>query len=760
MLTPAEANLVVPAKASGDAWIFGALALMMAVVPAVGVPHEEMLQDTLKSALVAFGTLGAALAFLVLRARKGQPLPIFRWHPGLLLPVLLALGSLSSMVWSHTYLAAVESIRWTLLALLAWVCMNVVSVARMPQFAMMVHVGAGLASLWGALQFWVDLSWFPQGPNPASTFVNRNFAAEWVVVAFPFSVWALLQLKHAVGIAFMALSLGLNVVFLCMTGTRSALVCLAVLACTMPWVIKGLWPCLPASRWTRQVRWLCGTVFLASIINLGLLPSGNPRILAENQAQTSNFSAFHRAYLRSESTLRAEEYTRHSFSVRLTMWRATWAMIKARPFSGVGGGAWEVDIPLYQEPGAQLETDYYAHNEYLQVVGEYGLIGWVFLLGLLGFFAHQAYLLWTGVRHLRTSKGNPAEHPALQWRTVACLSLASLLLVSLAGFPWHLATTGAMLALCLGIMTGLAPERVPATGQYQPWYTRWMASWPLPGMRVARFGAATCAISLPLAAYITWQAARSEQLIVHAVKMALTISASGQAEHPKWVATKTAMLDSLKAGIAINPHYRKITPMVADELARWGDWRNAVWVWESVAASRPHVVVLLTNIARGHIQLGDLDTALAYLIRAKALQPNASTVVSLEVILLSRSGQIPEAAELARKSLDTGTYDLDLLNAAVVLASQVNDEDLALSALTKRNARWPRLAVDGWLKIGHIHASGTKHRNDELAVLAYAEALRLAGPAGRPLIMAHIPENMQQKAMSLVPAGQPPTLQP
>jgi hypothetical protein len=33
--------------------------------------------------------------------------------------------------------------------------------------------------------------------------------------------------------------------------------------------------------------------------------------------------------------------------VRLVMWKATARIIKARPFSGVGAGAWEVDIPLY-----------------------------------------------------------------------------------------------------------------------------------------------------------------------------------------------------------------------------------------------------------------------------------------------------------------------------------------------------------------------------------------------------------------------------
>ena len=43
--------------------------------------------------------------------------------------------------------------------------------------------------------------------------------------------------------------------------------------------------------------------------------------------------------------------------------------------AGLGAGAWENRIPLYQADGAQLETDYYVHNEFLQLVAEYGLVG-------------------------------------------------------------------------------------------------------------------------------------------------------------------------------------------------------------------------------------------------------------------------------------------------------------------------------------------------------------------------------------------------
>ena len=107
------------------------------------------------------------------------------------------------------------------------------------------------------------------------------------------------------------------------------------------------------------------------------------------------------------------------------------------------------------------------------------------------------------------------------------------------------------------------------------------------------------------------------------------------------------MLRLIEEGIAINPHYRKITPMVADELAKWGDWKNAVWIWESVLGSRPYVAAIMTNVARGYAQMGQPDQAMAMLERAKVLQPKALSVRSLEVILLSRNGNEPQALAIA-----------------------------------------------------------------------------------------------------------------
>lgn len=62
------------------------LAAMMLLTPAVGVPHEYMLQDTLKSMVIAFGTLSAAWLLLWQNRQRNEPL---QWHGVLWLPLLL-----------------------------------------------------------------------------------------------------------------------------------------------------------------------------------------------------------------------------------------------------------------------------------------------------------------------------------------------------------------------------------------------------------------------------------------------------------------------------------------------------------------------------------------------------------------------------------------------------------------------------------------------------------------------------------------------
>jgi O-antigen ligase len=719
-------TLSLPVEIVRGDWTVIILALMMFLAPAVGVPHEEMLQDTLKSIVVSFAVLGAGLMFFWHQRNRRDAL---RWHALMWLPLALMFYAIGSMAWSHAYLGGVEAIRWFILGLLLWLGLNTLSRERVPLLFWGIHWGAVVASLWTALQFWTDFRYFPQGPNPASTFVNRNFFAEFVVCTLPFSAMLIARVKDPALIALLAFTTAFNLVAIMMTGTRSALLAMLAMVLVLPVILYRYRKQFAFSAWSASSRILLFGVLLGSTLGLGLIHTGNPKLIEEHRLEQRGMNALERAFARSKSMTQTEEYTQRSFSVRLVMWKATARIIKARPFSGVGAGAWEVDIPLYQDEGSQLETDYYVHNEILQLLAEYGLVGWLFLLALLGYLIQAAW---------KTLKADtPEEQAEAPLRAITLLAMLMFLIISNAGFPWRMASTGALFALMLAIL-GASDARLGYSGVTACTRIPWKPAH-------SQVGAVVTMVCLALAAFIAQQAAESESKIVRAVKYALSVTQSGDYQNPRWDKTKREMLTLIKEGIDINPHYRKITPMVADELAKWGDWRNAVWIWESVLDSRPYVVAIMSNVARGYAQMGQNEKALEYLKRAKELQPKATSVNSLEVILLSRTGKEAQAYKQTKELVAAGTYDFDLINAAYVLGARAKDWPMAINALELRSERWPEQKADGLFKLGGIYASVAEIKDEDKALAAYRSALAATPEANRAALRAQIPPAYQAR---------------
>ncbi|HSV52284.1 MAG TPA: O-antigen ligase family protein [Burkholderiaceae bacterium] len=703
---PSPAGISAPGEVVQGDWTIAILAMTMLLAPALGVPNEEMLQDTLKSMVVSFGALGAAALFFWQQRNRSQAL---RWHALMWLPLGLMAYALGSMAWSHTYLAGVEAIRWFIFSLLLWLGLNTLSRDRVPVLARGIHWGAVVASLWAALQFWVDFKLFPQGPNPASTFVNRNFFAEFVVCTLPFSVLLLAQARSSSQVALLAFTTGFNIVAILMTGTRSALLALLALCVVLPVLLLLYRRQFAFSAWDKATRVLALGVLLITVLGMGLIPTGNSALVQDHATAQRGLTPLERSFSRTASMTLSKEYTEGSFAVRLVMWKATMRIIKERPLSGVGAGAWEVDIPLYQAEGSQLETDYYVHNEILQLLAEYGLLGWAFLLLLLAYLARAAWITWRA----RT----PEELAEAPVRAIALAAMLAFLVVSNAGFPWRMASTGAMFALVLALLAA-SDIRVGLNSALLGQRLAWRPA-------VSRGLVAASLACTALALYISQKAIDCERDIVRAVRLALAVSADANPNDPRWDRVKADMLNLVERGIAVNPHYRKLTPMVADNLARWGDWRNAIWVWDSVATSRPYVVAILTNIARGYIQGRNFDAARAYLERARKIQPNALTVLSLEVILLGRTGREADAIRIMKSHFKDNVYDFDMANSAYLFGSYAKDWELALQGLQLIIKSWPDQAANAWVKTGNIYASSEFH-DEAKALAAYRAAMDAA----------------------------------
>jgi O-antigen ligase len=689
---------------------------MMFMAPAMGVPSEELLQDTLKSILVSMFTLSAVFVFFAFQWLRRQSIQL---HAGMLLPVLLTVYALVSMVWSHRYLAAVEAVRWFVIALITFLSANTLSLLRVTRIAWGIHWGSLVASLWTALQYWFDFGLFPQGASPASTFVNRNFFAEFVVCALPFSMYLTHQTTNKWLTRLLATSIGVQISALMMAGTRSALVALIALiafTCTI-FAVKvyqaKVWP-------TRSRSLFIAAWILVEVIGMGMIPGKNHHINLE----TGGATFIQRALSRTTSVVQPLEYTQGSMSIRASLWRTTGDMINRHWLTGVGAGAWEVYEPLFQSPDQYLETDYYAHNDILQTLSEYGIVGWFFLFGLTSYLIWAAKLTW-----LQRFGTHADEIPP---RLTVLASLFILFLVSNAGFPMRLATTCALFAVCIGLLMASDLRILSA----RPSGISRNFIWNRNQSKLALIATTACICT---ALYIVGQAIVCESKLTRALKVALTISQSERPNDPRWDSAKNQMLAWTKEAIAINPHYRKLTPSVADALAGWGDWTNAGLIWESTIASRPYVSGILMNLARSQINAGNFKQAENYLKRSMVIQPMAITNSALQVQLLVRTKQLTQAKIIVEDLLRKGRFNEEITVLGYALGKQSNDSELIVLSLESRIAKWPDQEIDARLKLGDYY----KDLGAAYSVQAfsnYQKAITKGGATYRDELLNIVPE--------------------
>ena len=126
-------------KALRTGMVVWLLTLMMVLVPAIGAHPWAWTPDTPKTILLTGFTLGAAFVFFWSRRNR---LDGVVFHGVILLPLGLALYAVGSMMWSHTYLAGGEAVRWLLFSLVLWLGANVFTPVRVTHLAWGIHVGA------------------------------------------------------------------------------------------------------------------------------------------------------------------------------------------------------------------------------------------------------------------------------------------------------------------------------------------------------------------------------------------------------------------------------------------------------------------------------------------------------------------------------------------------------------------------------------------------------------------------------------------
>jgi O-antigen ligase len=408
-------------RAVGWAVVLLGYVLLQAIPLPVGV--LRVLSPGRAPSVDALERIGAKLRFASLSASPTATFQSFLLVCGYLL-VFLLVRALGRRLWDRRWLAV-----WPIVA---------------------------IAALEGGLGLWQNFGRTGEAAQ-WGTYVNHNHYSGFLEMALPFAVMypvALLGRARRRGKASLAPSLAACGVF----GLAALIVAGIIHSFSRMGFIAMLFSILvmaalafvssPVSwfRRSRKRRWgAAGLLAVALLAGVAFLPSER-LILRFAELTSSDPTAGGRAKL----------------------WAATIPLIKAYPVFGCGLGGYET-VFLKFKTFDPLVRDDFAHNDYLQLLAELGLVGFAML-------AVAACSLVRSTLHQAVASQDPEE----RYFAVACAgALAAILLHSLADFNLYIPAN----AMLLAWIAGMSPQARPAPAILNRWEQ--LASGPAQGLRAA-----------------------------------------------------------------------------------------------------------------------------------------------------------------------------------------------------------------------------------------------------------------------------------
>ena len=276
------------------------------------------------------------------------------------------------------------------LALTAMMVSSVVdSVNRMRGVYVAIVLWATLATIEAIGEYYAGRTRVVQG-----LLHDRNLLAAYINLAIIAAYILLLTVRQAVGRFLLVAVLPILFLGLFLTLSRAGLIVMFV-AVLVVWY-----------RMARERRFtlLLGSVALLCLISL-ILPE--------------------KFWKRAESIVPELQRQEDTFGLRVYLWKIGARMVADQPLTGVGAGNFVVAFPKYAQ-GRVVRRQLVAHNSYVSVAAEMGLIGLALFLSIHALAFRNIY---HAIRLARTVKDRPLESMAVA--TEVCL--LALMMGALAG---------------------------------------------------------------------------------------------------------------------------------------------------------------------------------------------------------------------------------------------------------------------------------------------------------------------------------------
>lgn len=193
--------------------------------------------------------------------------------------------------------------------------------------------------------------------------------------------------------------------------------------------------------WTRSLaaRLVMGVVLLGFIV-AGIVWLAGDRLASGVESAAAEMTSVDRTEL-------------HEGSRRRDIWRASWLMFKAHPFTGAGLGGFWTEVPYFHQASG-VTTPQQAHNDYLELLASAGLLG----AGLFIWFA--VVLIKQARLCLRVTEG---------FQRTACLGamvgLAGVAVHSIVDFGLHIMANA---LVCVALLAIISLRPVTRNSDFRP----------------------------------------------------------------------------------------------------------------------------------------------------------------------------------------------------------------------------------------------------------------------------------------------------
>lgn len=543
-------------------------------------------------------------------------------HRFLLHPVIWpVLGFIGYAAWRHTQAPVEYASRQELMHLLVYGALFLAALHNLHRQGLTQWVVITLVALGTVLSFYALIQlatnsdkvlWFARPDNyvrrGGATFINPNHLASLLVAILPLAVAQLFMGRWS---ALVRVFFG-----------YSTLAMLAGIAVTMS---RGGWLALAVSLgfllfWLlRRPQYRIPAIAAVAVVVLG----GWFYFKTSDDAQRRIRNA-------------TAHGVRDSGQSRKYLIEPTWSMFTEHAVTGVGPGQYDAVFPAYRPPSIQLAPGW-AHNEYLQLLAEYGVIGGVIVLAGLGCLGWGIFKTSKFAERGGSDLGFKASNRSAFFLG-ATIGLGGVLLHAMVEFNLHIPGIAIPFAVVAGVLASTL-----RFGTDNFWVTP--AVW-------ARALVTVLAIGL-----VAWLAPRSVRAFREAWLLN-EISAATQVDE--------ALLAKLKKATEIEPANPRTFYELGENL-RILSWRGlpgyqdqareAIQWLKRAAELQPFDPYPSLRIALCHHWLGNKEEAQAAFDQARKLGPNDVTIANHYGWSLILRGEPAKAREVLVESLRWNDWD-------------------------------------------------------------------------------------------------------